>query len=153
MAKAIDELSLVRESAENDMTESGLSQLRSIESSIRTLTSLLDSLESSGLLRIASAFMEHYDDTLKVVVDQASKKGTANALHNLLLGYTLLSNLDNERLSALTGEISETLNSMDKFRSDPPLGLYALMRIMKDPDVSAGVRAMLKILASLANKK
>lgn len=153
MAKPINELSLGHEEVENIIGQSGVSQLQSIESSLTTVSNILESLESSGLLRIASAFLEHYEDALKVVVDQLSKKDSANAIHNLLLGYTLLSSLDYNMLSKLTGEITETSHSLDKFKTEPPLGLFALMRTLKDPDVNASVRAMLKILASLADKK
>ena len=149
MAKPIEEVSIQEFQAKSDSADE-VSQLLTIERSLRSLSSIVQSLESSGLLKMLTAFVEHYEDALRVIVDQTTKESASNALHNLLLGYDLLSRLDNQRLSSLASSVSDAMDSMDKFKAEPPLGIMALMRAVKEPDVSAGMRAMLKILGSLA---
>ncbi len=123
------------------------------ENAMASLARLTGAMESSGLLTMLSAFLEHYEDTLKIVVDQVSTERTSQFINNLLTIYTLLSSIDQRRLLSIINSISNALNDADKFRTQESLGLLSMLRLLKDPDVSAGLRAAFDILGSISRKE
>lgn len=123
------------------------------EGAVNSFVRFTDALDSSGLLPMVTSFLEHYDETLKIIVEQVSTEKTSQFFNNLLTIYTLLSSIDQKRLLSIINSVSETINSVDKFRSQDSLGLLAMLRLMKDPDVSAGLRAAFEMIGGLSRKE
>ncbi len=124
-----------------------------LENTVNSIIRVTDALQTSGLLPMVTSLLEHYEDTMRIIVDQVSTEKTSQFINNLLTIYTLLSSIDQKRLLSIINSISETINSVDKFRSQESLGLLALLRLMKDPDVSAGLRAAFDLVGSLSRKE
>ncbi len=124
-----------------------------LESTVSSIIRVTDALQSSGLLPMVTSLLEHYEDTMKIIVDQVSTEKTSQFINNLLTIYTLLSSIDQKRLLSIIKSISDTINSVEKFRSQESLGLLALLRLMKDPDVSAGLRAAFDMIGGLSRKE
>lgn len=124
-----------------------------LENTVNSIMRVTDALQSSGLLKVITALLEHYDDTVRIMVDQLSTEKTSQFINNLLTIYTLLSSIDQKRLLFIIENVSETINSADKFKSQETLGLFSLLRLMKDPDVSAGLRAAFNVLGGLSRKE
>ncbi len=148
MSKKIETFAIEKlEEKESPDIIPGLSDL---SRALEQLNSLLQAAEKSGLFKMLSAFLEHYDDALSIIVKQISTKETSRVLNNALVTYSVLSSIDTGKVMQVAGDVSEVMNSMGKLKEEPPLGMMSMFRLMKDPDVSAGIRAMFKILGSLA---
>lgn len=124
-----------------------------METSLASIVKFTDAMNSSGLLPMLTSLIEHYDDTLKIIVEQISTEKTSQFINNLLTIYTLLSSIDQRRLLSIINSVSETINSVEKFRSQETLGLLSMLRMLRNPDVSAGLRATLEILGGLSRKE
>lgn len=144
---------------EHTKIEENLEIVRSVlgekrnESAIEAFSRFNLALESSGILPMLSSLLEHYNEVLKIFVEQVSTQQTSQFINNLLTIYTLLSSIDQRKLLSIMNNISQTINAADKFKEQDSLGLLSMLRLLRDPDVSAGMRAAFDIIGGLSRNK
>lgn len=143
MAKQIEKISLEPVSDKQDNMVGLLNDLMNMDKELAAILSILRKVSESGLLEAMTAMLERNGEVMSVVFNELSQKENSNFVRNLLTIYTLLSRVDPERLGRFMKNLSRSINAADSFSTEKPLGLMAIGREMKNPDVSAGLRVLL----------
>lgn len=113
---------------------------------------LLKNLKDSGLLSLISGFVAHYRESTDVVVEQLSKEKNYKAVRNVLTIYTLLSNVEPDKLRGIAEKgARELMDSTEPSATNGPLGVLQLLRLMKDPETSSGIRVMMSLLRAFSS--
>jgi uncharacterized protein YjgD (DUF1641 family) len=107
---------------------------------------LLQAMHDRGVLELLVAVFERGDRVLQKLVDLAAQPGTTQALKNLAVAMEMWSRLDSEDIQKLGHGVSAGFAHAAEGASPKPLSIFELMRELKDPDVSAAVRAVLAFL-------
>ena len=155
MAKPITEIKHAsqEEPADNLILQASRLNFGEYLDSIEEFLKLLKSLKDSGLLSMISAFSEHYRDSTDVVVEQLANEKNYRVVRNILTLYTLLSNIDPDHLRSIAENAGKELTASRTSESiREPLGALQLLRLLKDPETSAGVRVMFSLLKAFAPK-
>ena len=143
MAKQIEKISLEPVSDKQDNMVGLLNDLMNMDKELAAILAILKKVSESGLLEAMAAMLERNGEVMSVVFNELSQKENSNFVRNLLTIYNLLSRVDPERLGRFMKNLSRSINAADSFSNEKPLGLMAIGREMKNPDVSAGLRVLL----------
>jgi uncharacterized protein YjgD (DUF1641 family) len=123
---------------------------REVERDRESLTRFLELvrvLDESGTLRIISDFSAANEDVIRFGVEWLSRPGTRRAVQNLRLLLETFEKIDPARLERLIGEFGRAIERGLKVGpSGPPLGAFAMLRQLGDPDTNRGLRVLLAIL-------
>lgn len=112
----------------------------------RDLERLLEALSQHGILEALTALIEESPTLLKIFLDTAEEPQNLEALQALTGVVT--------GFFAHVGPTREVIQEeMGKLRRDPeasePLGLWGLMRLLKDPEISRALRIGFGVLKAL----
>lgn len=154
MAKPISEIRNAKrdgESLEELILQAGQLNLSEYIDAIEETLQLLKNLKESGLLSMVSAFVAHYQDSTDIVVDQLSREKNHKAVRNILTIYTLLSNVEPDKLRNIAEKgAKELMDSTDSSAIGEPLGILQFLRLMKDPETASGIRVMMSLIRAFA---
>lgn len=104
--------------------------------------------ESTRLL--LKSMMEHREDIFSVLTEIMQTERNQNLINNLGSIYKFISELDSQWLSGTldrTVKIIKEIPNTDRNVS----GLMGLLRIMKDPEINAGLKVALNMLSVLGS--
>lgn len=111
---------------------------------------LLQSLHQRGILEALAALFQKGDDVLGIAMDTLAQPAYSNGAKNALVLAQTLSALDEETLATsqrmVVGGVQGFANAQPPAK---PLGVFDLLRALKDPDVSAGLAATLGLLKGI----
>ncbi len=111
---------------------------------------LLEALHERGVLDAMVAFFQRGDDVLRLVVDRLDQPAYSDGIRNALTLTQSLAAFDQETLATtqrmVTGGIRAFASAQPPAK---PLGVFDLLRALKDPDVSAGLTAALALLKGI----
>jgi uncharacterized protein YjgD (DUF1641 family) len=107
---------------------------------------LLQAMHDRGVLELLVAVFERGDRVLQKLVDFAAQPGTTQVMKNLAVAMEMWSQLDSGDIQKLAHGVSSGLASAKEVSAPKPIGVFELLRELKDPDVSAAVRAVLAFL-------
>lgn len=111
---------------------------------------LLQAMHDRGVLELLVALFDRGDKVMRSLVDILDKPGATNTLKMAMTAMQTVSEIDSEAmLKGLNGFSAGIQNAMDAPRQSRPLGVFELMRQVKDPDVSAAVHAGLAFLKGM----
>lgn len=116
------------------------------------LDGFLEALHESGTLRTLTAFFGRFEGVSEVFVDQLNTPGGLNAISNVALLATALSNLDSDLLSKVVHGMDEGLEAAVKSMEDEPPTLLKLVRQLNDAETRRGLYAMLVLLQSVGRR-
>lgn len=152
MAKQIEKIILEPLGEKQDNMVGLLNDLMSMDKELAAILSILKKVSESGLLEGITAMLERNGEVMSVIFNELSQKENSNFVRNLLTIYTLLSRVDPEKLGRFMKNLSRSINGVDSFSKGKPLGLMAIGREMKNPDVSAGLRVLLSAAKGFTTK-
>jgi uncharacterized protein YjgD (DUF1641 family) len=108
---------------------------------------LLQSLHQRGILEALAALFQKGDDVLGIAMDTLAQPASSNGAKNALILAQTLSSLDEETLARSQRMVANGVRGFAHAQSPAkPLGVFDLLRALKDPDVSAGLSAILGML-------
>ncbi|EUJ32754.1 hypothetical protein MFLO_06614 [Listeria floridensis FSL S10-1187] len=128
--------------------EQEAAQLKELKASIADSDSgFTEVLEFVKLLHEAGAFdavnsaIKAKEDIAKTLLNEWRKEPTTNAINNMMLTGQLLTEAKPEQTEAMIKQVKEAAKEADKAAKDEAiLGMFGLMKAMKDPDVNRALR-------------
>lgn len=114
----------------------------SLATAMKSVIRLLQELSDKGLLDFAVGLLEHGNDIVKATLDIAAKAAQSKSIQSLLAVVEDVGSLDAEALGKTFKGVSAGLAKMTETTpSNRPMGIFELLRMMKDPDVSAALQS------------
>ena len=118
---------------------------------IQSLLDLISAFKKSGILSLMNAILSQKDDVLEVVSSDLLNAENTRFIQNALSIYTLLSRVDPEKISRMVLTAADAMMNADVFKKDRPLGLLRINSMLKDPDLSAGIRVILSAIGAITS--
>ncbi|MCL5804386.1 MAG: DUF1641 domain-containing protein [Thermoplasmataceae archaeon] len=118
---------------------------------IQSLLDLISAFKKSGILSLMNAILSQKDDVLEVVSSDLLNAENTRFIQNALSIYTLLSRVDPEKISRMVLTAADAMMNADVFKKDRPLGLLRINSMLKDPDLSAGIRVILSAIGAMTS--
>jgi uncharacterized protein YjgD (DUF1641 family) len=115
------------------------------------LARLLETLHTSGVLRLANGLVARFQDVAAVALDGLATEEGHNALANVLLLGKALGAIDADGTARVVDALALALPAAAErltAETEPP-GTVALLRRMREPDVRRGLDAALTLLGTL----
>jgi uncharacterized protein YjgD (DUF1641 family) len=104
-------------------------------------------LDERGVLRLAGDFAAANEELVRVGTDWLTRSGTQRAIRNLRVLVEALERIDPDKLERLIGEVGRAVDRGTSVGpSERPLGAFALLRQLGDPDTNRGLRVLLAAL-------
>jgi uncharacterized protein YjgD (DUF1641 family) len=116
------------------------------------LMQVVKALSDSGILSIASSLFENYQDVLSTITEEFSDGHMENFIRNVSAMYTLLSRLQPEMIRNFMENAADEMNRGNLEYPRKPIGLLSLNSLIKDPDVSSGMRILTGIMKGFTKK-
>lgn len=110
---------------------------------------LLQVLEEAGWLDIGTAMVREGRGIVQRLVEHTTEPGAANGLKNVLSLMQGLSSLDPDGVAHWTAALAGASRAMSGAADLRPNGVWDLMRLMRHPDVSAGLGVVLAALKGI----
>lgn len=118
---------------------------------IQSLLDLISAFKKSGILSLMNAILSQKDDVLEVVSSDLLNAENTRFIQNALSIYTLLSRVDPEIIRRMVLTAADAMMNADVFKKDRPLGLLRINSMLKDPDLSAGIRVILSAIGAMTS--
>ncbi|MCY0896552.1 MAG: DUF1641 domain-containing protein [Alicyclobacillaceae bacterium] len=125
-------------------TVQGFSEVNSesLAAAMKSVIRLLQELSDKGLLDFVVGLLEHGNDIVKATLDIAAKAAQSKSIQTLLAVMEDVGSLDAEALGKTFKGVSAGLAKMTETApTNRPMGFFELLRMMKDPDVSAALQS------------
>ena len=106
-----------------------------------------DQFESG--IQLIRSMIEHREAIFSTLSEIMQTEKNQNLVNNLGIIYKFLSNLDYKWLSGTLDRISLKIKKIPDTESDIS-GLMGFLRIIKEPDINAGLKVALSLLSALA---
>jgi uncharacterized protein YjgD (DUF1641 family) len=116
------------------------------------LMQVVKALSDSGILSIASSLLENYQDALSTITEELSDGRMENFIRNVSAVYTLLSRLPPEMVSSFMENAADEMTKGNREHPGKPMGLLSLNSLIKDPDVSSGMRILIGTMKGFTRK-
>lgn len=114
-----------------------LSTIAHHRDSLEDTIGLLEELHKSGLLEAVSAMLTARDKVTKILVEQASRPEITALMNNVMSALGGLGKLDADVTGTLMNGLAEGIGAGQAMsKSDAKLGLFDLVKAIKDPDIN-----------------
>ncbi|MHC5252188.1 helical membrane plugin domain-containing protein [Listeria kieliensis] len=111
------------------------------ESGFKEILEFVKLLHDAGALEAVNSAMKAKEDIAKTFLNEWRKEPTTNAINNLMISGQLLTETKPEQTEAMIGQMKSAASEADKAAKDESIvGLFGLMKAMKDPDVNRALR-------------
>lgn len=111
---------------------------------------LLQSLHQRGVLEALAALAQKSDDALGIAMDTLAQPAYSQGAKNALILAQMLSSLEEETLVTTQRMVASGVRAFAGAQPPAkPLGVFDVLRALKDPDVSAGLAAVLALLKGI----
>ena len=120
---------------------------------IQSLLDLISAFRESGFHSMIKSMLTQKDDVLEVVSSDLLNAENARFIQNALSIYALLSRVDPEIMRHIVLTAADAMMNADAFKKEPPLGLLRINSMLKDPDISAGIRVMLSAIGAMTSSR
>jgi uncharacterized protein YjgD (DUF1641 family) len=107
---------------------------------------LLQKLHDRGVLDLLRGGLGSGDKILQILVDATNTPEAIRGIRNLIILAKLADSIPPEMLEGLAQAVPE---SLEKARTEKPLGLFALMKKMSNEDTRRALTAMTSVLEAL----
>ena len=145
MAKMIEEIETNVQEESLDGTLDLATLLAKHGEEIDSFLDLVKSASESGIFTLLKALFENKGEAMTQISDEISKPQNTRFVRNLLTVYTLLSNIDPDTVRKFMLNLASAVDKSSSLKDEGPMGLMALNRNMKDPDVSVGFRVLFEV--------
>lgn len=138
------------EQAQADARAALLATVADNAEALADMVKLAALLKESGILDIANAILAQRKAIVDQLVGIANQPGSAGGIKTLIALAQGIGQVDAASLGKAISAASAGLSAMTKTDiDDKPMGIFELLRVMKDPDVSQGLHRGMAFLKGL----
>ncbi|KHD84327.1 DUF1641 domain-containing protein [Heyndrickxia ginsengihumi] len=154
MAKAIKQIerqaSNVNEERTEDLTDI-LKQIADSREAIQVSLVIIQELYNSGVLNMIKGFLKTRENVGSIIINQLNQPSVYNIIKNAINSVELLSSLDPNQLQAIFGGLHQGLQKASENidENSKQIGLWEILRAMRDPNIQASLNMMLQFLSGM----
>ncbi|WP_075057251.1 DUF1641 domain-containing protein [Thermogymnomonas acidicola] len=111
---------------------------------------LLDAVQRSEILTFLTALLENWDRVMKVITEELTDERMARFIRNALSVFAIVSSVDTDRLMKAVSKMAGGDGSAPaRSGGDLAHNLSSLINLLSDPEVSAGLTKVLRLIGSI----
>ncbi len=153
MAKPITSIHQSKPTAE-EIQQEKLNELQALlaeqEAAVNKILEITGELNHAGVLDAVQAMVKAKDDIAGIAVEQLSGDPASNLIKNILNASSLLATVDPEVSEKLADSMKSGLHEAQLANGNPQqIGLFDLMKSLKDPDINRAVNFGLHFLKGM----
>lgn len=135
--QVIQKTELTEEQIKMRSLENLISGIADNKDSLLETLELLQELHNSGIMDALGSLLKAKESAAKIAVGQLTRKPVTNMINNAMAAGGILTNLDPETTSKLAKSLTTGLQKAEQgLKADTKLGLFDLMKALKDPDIN-----------------
>ncbi|MDR4947163.1 DUF1641 domain-containing protein [Neobacillus cucumis] len=135
--KVIQKTELTEEQKKKQSLENLLSGVAENKESLLETLMLLQELHESGITEALGSLLKTKEKAAKIAVGQLTRKPVTNMINNAMAAGGILTELDPETTSKLAKSLTSGLQRAEQgLKEDYKIGLFDLMKAIKDPDIN-----------------
>jgi uncharacterized protein YjgD (DUF1641 family) len=135
--QTIQKTELTEEQKKIQSLENLLSGVAQNKDSLLETLNLLQELHDSGIMEGLGSLLKAKESAAKIAVGQLTRKPVTNMINNAMAAGGILTELDPETTSKLAKSLTIGLQKAEQgLKADTKLGLFDLMKAIKDPDIN-----------------
>ncbi len=121
---------------------------------IMTLLEIIEELQETGVLDMLKGFLRTRDKVGALAVEQLNQPMMHRVIKNGTNAFQFLGGIDPAQLQTIMNGISQGMdNSAVRMTSDDQtIGLWGMMKKMRDPDVSASMKTILGFMEGMGQE-
>ncbi|MFC3884883.1 DUF1641 domain-containing protein [Bacillus songklensis] len=129
---------------EEEMKQQKLEELKALladnDQALNQTLEIVRELHNSGILEAANSMLQAKDKIAKIALGQVSRKPITNLINNAMGAAGALTNIDPEMTTKLVNSVVTGMNEANQHvQSKKQVGLFDLMKAMKDPDINRAI--------------
>lgn len=150
MAKPITSIHQYKSTAE-EIQQEKLNELQALlaeqEAAMNKILEITGELNSAGVLDAVQAAVKAKDDIASIAVEQLSGESASNMIKNVLNASGMLASIDPEVTEKLAESMQSGLHEAQvASKSSEQIGLFDLVKSLKDPDINRAINFGLHFL-------
>ncbi|WP_077623719.1 DUF1641 domain-containing protein [Sediminibacillus massiliensis] len=153
MAKAIQQIEREESNVEEERSEDLSAILKQIADNrevIEESLSILQELHKSGVLPMIKGLLQTREKVGSIAIEQINQPGMHNIIKNAMSGMALLSAIDPDQLKQFSDGLTHGMQKAAETSSnDKQVGMWGLMKSMRDPNVKTSLNTMMHFLNGL----
>ncbi|MGG1678622.1 DUF1641 domain-containing protein [Neobacillus sp. NRS-1170] len=153
MAKPISQIAetiLNEKEMQNQVLEKVIHDVTQNAEGIQETLKLLQELHESGILGAVNSFVEAKEKIAKIAVGQMLRPPVTNAINNGMAAAGMLTELNPELTKKIMESVSNGFQKAEEgLRLNKKVGLFDLLKLMKDPDVNRAMGFGINFLKGL----
>ncbi|EPZ52762.1 DUF1641 domain-containing protein [Alicyclobacillus acidoterrestris] len=123
------------------------------QEALQSLLTLIQDLESSGVLEILHALLNSKEKVASIALEQILKPSVLNTIKNAMTAMGVVSKIDPEQLGVLMEAFIAGLHQGQKsLESNQRVSMFNLVKAFRDPGVNRALTFMLGLLQGLGQK-
>jgi len=151
VARPIRTRPVAEESSVESLTEALAPDLGASVESIRQLLDLVRLLDERGLLRFSTDLLREEDRVIEVLAERFRPEDLRRAVGNLEVLVRTFRDVDPGTLGAIARAVPAALEEAHRAESDPVMGLFEMVSVLRDPEINRGVRMVLGFLRGVGH--
>ncbi len=133
----IQKTELTEEEKKKQSLENLLSGIAENKDSLLETLALLQELHDSGILDAVGSLLNAKEKAASIAIGQLTRQPVTNMINNAMAAGGLLTELDPETTSKLSKSLMSGLKKAEQgLKDDSKIGLFDLMKALKDPDIN-----------------
>jgi len=146
----IDEPILTEKEIQAQSLEKVLQDLSQNADGIIETIKLLQELHDSGILGAINNLVAAKEQVAKIAVGQMLRPPVTTAINNAMAAAGAITEIDPETTKKLMGGLSKGLQKAEEgFQSNKKVGVFELVKLIRDPDVNRVIKFSLNLLKGL----
>ncbi|ULT59362.1 DUF1641 domain-containing protein [Neobacillus drentensis] len=135
--KIIQKTELTEEQKKMHSLENLLSGVAQNKDSLLETLNLIQELHDSGIMDALGSLLKAKEKATKIAVGQLTRQPVTNMINNAMAAGGILTELDPETTNKLAKSLTAGLKKAEQgLKADSKLGLFDLMKVLKDPDIN-----------------
>lgn len=156
MAKAIKQIEKTTPSSEelHDQDIAALlKQIAENRQAISTSLNILNELQQTGVLDTLNGLLKTRVKVASIAMEQVNQPSMHNIIRNGFNTIEFLGALDPEKLKVILNAVSKGLDeTSERIGQNEPIGLWGMMKTIRDPDVNTALSSMLGFLNGMGKE-
>lgn len=130
-----------------------LEQVADNQRSLSVFLEIIEELHQAGVLDMIKGLLKTRDKVGALAIQQINQPGAHRMIKNGMGAVQALSQIDPDHLARMTNGVTSGLRKAnDEDREKAPLSVWGMLKMMRDPDVNASMRTMLRFMQGMGNE-
>ncbi|WP_203362599.1 DUF1641 domain-containing protein [Bacillus sp. REN10] len=138
---------------EEQIKEQKLEDLKTLlsenEEALNQIFSIVGELNNVGALEAATKLLQAKEDVAHIVLHQVSREPVTNLINHFMGVAGVLTAMDPAMTKKLVSSLNSGMDEAKQINNDEKIGVFDLMKVLKDPDVNRAVNFGVHFLKGL----